>query len=127
MDAIAEITFMGMPKRKPAPSAPITPGWKALSEGMAEVVENCGLSVQAIATRAGLSRQYVYEMISGKCNPTIAQIESVFKAADMPLDRWLTDRALYGRDKPLHDKVQSILDNKGQRAVALRVIVGDED
>jgi len=62
--------------------------------------------------------------MNGTANPTMGQVEKAFAAAGTPFDQWLDDRTLYG-SKGFHDRVQSILKQKGPRAVALRVIVED--
>ena len=112
-----------MPSRsdtKPGPSAINMPGWKIMSRAINDAVESSGLSVQLIADRASLTRQYVYSMMSGTCNPSMDKIENVMKAAGTSLEEWLSDKSFYGRDKRLHDQVQHILNQKGLNAAALR-------
>lgn len=123
-DVIREITFVGMPKRKPEPTNP--PGWALLATGLRDVVRQSGLSVAEIAKLAGMSRQHLYDIMNCTTNPTMEQISNAFAAAGTPMERWLTDRMMYGRDKGFHDRVQHILDKKGPRSVALKVVVDDD-
>lgn len=74
-----------------------------------------------------MSRQYLHDIMIGQANPTIDIIAKAFEAAGTPLDRALNDIALYGRDKAFHDRVQAILNRKGSRAVAIRVVVDSQD
>ncbi len=96
---------------------------KILTVLLAEAIRNSGLSMETVADRADMSRQYLYSIISGAANPTIEMLGKAFEATGTPLERLLDDKALYGRDKLFHDRVQSILNQKGTRAVALQVIV----
>lgn len=114
-----EVSFLAMktPKKISAP------GWAYIAKLLKESVDQSGLSVEDVATRAGTSRQYVYKMMEGEGNPTIRQIENVFLATGTPLERILNDKSFYSKDKSFHDRVQRILEKKGAHAVALRVVV----
>ncbi len=107
-------------------SAVLTRG-NALTNLLAEAVRNSGLPVQTVADRGGMSRQYLYDMMKGNANPTLDVLIAAFEATGTPLERVLDDKALYGRDKPFHDRVQTILNKKGPRGVALKVIVNGRD
>ncbi len=124
-EAIKEITFVGMPRKhdesvKPAPSAVNMPGWRSISEGLKDAIESSGMPVTVIAERTQLTRQYIYSMMNGTCNPTMDKVESVFKAIDLSFKDWIEDRSLYGRDKKLHDQLQFLLNQKGITAVTIR-------
>jgi transcriptional regulator with XRE-family HTH domain len=99
------------------------PGWKMISAALEDVVSTCGIPVETLAERIGVTRQYVYAMINGKCNPTVDKIEPLFNAAGVSFAVWLDDKAYYGRDRRFHDKVQTILNQRGANAIALRQIV----
>ncbi len=98
-------------------------GWRHLAELLREAVTTSELSVDYIAKKAGITRQYLYTMMSAEANPTIDILEQAFAATGQPLDRILDDKAMYGRDKPFHDRVQRILDVKGSYSHAIRTIV----
>lgn len=120
---VSEITFAAMPVRsgtKPAPSALNMPGWRILAAAIKDAVDTSGLTVQLIADRSGLSRQYIYSMMEGTCNPSMDKIEAVMKAAGTSLSAWLDDKSSYGRDKRIHDQVQLILNQKGLNAATIR-------
>lgn len=124
---ISEITFVGVKPKKEHTPPPNMPGWRIMSRALKELVETSGLSVTQVAKSANMSRQHLYDIMSGKANPTMEQVEAAFRAAGTSLDIWLEDRMMYGRYKGFHDKVQTILNNKGRREIALRVIVEDDD
>lgn len=105
--------------RKPEP----TPGRKLIAEAFKAAVDASGLSIQLIAQRAGVSRQYVYKVRAGDANVSIAIIEAVFDAVQVPLHVWIEDRSFYGRDKLYHDKIQLILNRKDAQSLALKTTV----
>ena len=67
------------------------------------------LSVEEIATLAGISRQYLYDMMKGQSNVTIAKVESVFTACGEDFAEWLDSKSWYGRDRRIYDKLRYIL------------------
>lgn len=125
--AISEITFVGVKPKKEHTPPPQMPGWRIMARALKDLVDNCGLSVTEVAKAANMSRQHLYDIMAGKANPTMEQVENAFRATGTSLDIWLEDRMMYGRDRGFHDKVQTILKNKGRREIALRVIVEDTE
>jgi hypothetical protein len=118
----AEIVFVGMARRKDSNGNPAAemPGWLTIAAAIKDAVETSGLPVSVIAKKADISRQHLYSMMAGTTNPTVDTIEAVMKVAGTPLQTWLDDKAMYGRDKRLHDLVQHILNERGTNAVALK-------
>ncbi len=114
-----ERVFLAAMSKPPAESS----NWKYLADLLAEAVRNSGLSVIRIAKDSGTSRQYIYELMKGIGNPSVDQLVRIFDATGTSLERLLQEKSFYGRDKKFHDKVQLILNEKGTRAVALKVIV----
>lgn len=79
-----------------------------------------GLPVNVIAERTGLTRQYIYSMMKGTCNPAIDKVEKLFDATGNDFSKWIDDRSMYGRDKRIHDQIQMLLNQKGLNAATLR-------
>lgn len=124
--AVSEVTFLGVSPRapskdgKPAPSAANMPGWKVLSAAIKDIVETSGIPVAVIAEKTNLTRQYVYSMMNGTCNPSMDKIEAVMEAAGTSFHTWMDENALYGKDRTLHTQIQLLLNRKGIDAIALR-------
>lgn len=120
---ITELTFVGMGRRKDSngsTTTPEMPGWAVIAAAIKDAVDTSGVPVPVIAERADMSRQYLYSMMAGTCNPTMDKVERVMNATGTTLKDWLDDKAMYGRDRRLHDQVQHILNERGTNAVALK-------
>lgn len=99
-------------------------GSKIIAAAITDLVNQSGLSVKEVAVKAKLSRQYIYDMMSGGSNVTLARIEAVFEACGESFADWLDSKSWYGRDRRIYDRLRYILKRGlGRTVIAARTSV----
>ena len=96
------------------------PGYKIIAQFIDDLVESCGIEINTLAERAGLTRQTIYDVRKGLTNPSIDKIERIMRACGTSLAEWLDEKSFYGRDKRFHDRIQLIINRKGIDATTIR-------
>lgn len=102
-------------KMRPNPAAR-----KVVGRIIKEVTDRSGLSIDEIAKRVQVSRQYVYRSREGFRNVSVDLIGNIFDACGTSLEEWITRQSRYGIDRQIHMDVQTVLAYGGKHATTLR-------
>ena len=93
-------------------------GTRMIIEAVRNCIKTSGRTISEVAQKGGFARQYLYQVLNGKTNPTLETVERIFAACDDQFSDWLQPE--FGHDKELLIQFQQVLDAKGELGRAAR-------
>jgi transcriptional regulator with XRE-family HTH domain len=90
---------------------------------LSDIMDRSGLTNEQIATRAGIKRNYIYKIRSGKHNPTIDAIGAICAACQTNLGEWVDRQSAYGKNRKIHTDVEYVLNYGGGPEHALKTVI----